>query len=121
MAFTDLLKNVSADKIVEMVRPWIPEQWKNVFSGYGTYLVGTMMLLSGIISLLGVPLPWVPLGSEGQWIAAGLAAFTIRRSISNKEKNILAAIKENTEITKTIADTTATTTTLAKTTTNKTK
>ena len=107
MAFTDIIKNVSADKIVDLLRPYIPVAWTQTFSGYGTYAIGAMMILSGAVSIFGVPLPWVPLGSEGQWIAAGFAAFTIRRSIGNKEKNILAAIKENTELTKTVADATA--------------
>jgi hypothetical protein len=107
MSLIDIVKNVSPDKIVEAVRPFIPEQWKNVFSGYGTYAIGALMILSGGVSILGVPLPWVPFGTEGQWIAGGFAAFTVRRAIANKEKNILAAIKENTEITKTIADSTA--------------
>lgn len=104
MALTDLIKNVtSPEKLVELIRPFIPEKWKNLFAGYGTYAVGVLMILSGVVSLLGVPLPWVPLGSEGQWIAGGVAAFTIRRSISNNKVAVLAAIKENTEITKTIA------------------
>ena len=107
MAFTDIVKNLSPEKIVEMIRPFIPEQWKNVFAGYGTYAIGVLMILSGVVSILGVPLPWVPLGSEGQWIAGGFAAFTVRRAISNQKIAVLAAIKENTEITKTIADSTA--------------
>jgi len=104
MAFTDMFKNFnSPEKIVELIRPFIPEQWKNVFAGYGTYAVGVLMILSGIVSILGVPLPWVPLGSEGQWIAGGIGAFTIRRALSNNKAAVLEAIKENTEITKTIA------------------
>ena len=104
MALTDIFKNLSAESIVETIRPFIPEQWKNVFSGYGTYAVGTLMILSGVVSILGVPLPWVPLGSEGQWIAGGVAAFTIRRSIANNKKAVLEAIKENTDLTVKIAE-----------------
>ena len=107
MSLIDIVKNVSPDKIVEAIRPLIPDQWKNAFSGYGTYIIGTLMILSGVASILGVPLPWVPLGTEGQWIVGGAGAFTIRRAIANKEKNIIAAIKENTDITKTIAESTA--------------
>jgi hypothetical protein len=108
MSLIDIVKNVSPDKIVEAVRPFIPEQWKNVFSGYGTYAIGALMILSGVVSILGVPLPWVPLGTEGQWIAGGFAAFTVRRAIANNHAATIAAIKENTELTKTIADSTAT-------------
>lgn len=111
MSLIDIVKNVSPDKIVEAIRPFIPDQWKNLFAGYGTYIVGALMLVSGVVPVLGIPLPWVPPGSEGQWIAGGIAAFTMRRAIANKEKNIIAAIKENTDITKTIAETTAAATT----------
>jgi hypothetical protein len=104
MSLTDIVKNVAnPEKLVEMIRPFIPEKWKNLFAGYGTYIVGTLMILSGVASIMGVPLPWVPLGTEGQWIAGGIGAFTLRRAISNQKEKILDAIKENTEITKTIA------------------
>lgn len=103
MSIIDIVKNVSPDKIVEAVRPFIPEKWKNVFAGYGTYAIGVLMILSGIVAIMGVPLPWVPMGTEGQWIAGGFAAFTVRRALSNNKAAVLAAIKENTEITKTIA------------------
>jgi hypothetical protein len=114
MALADLFKNISADKLVEAARPFIPDKWKNVFSGYGTYAIGALMILSALVSLFGVPLPWVPLGSEGQWIAAGLAAFTIRRSIANQKTTILNAIQENTDLTKKIAETAATPTEVTK-------
>lgn len=107
MAFTDILKNVSADKIVDLLRPYIPVAWTQTFSGYGTYAIGVLMILSGAVSLFGVPLPWVPLGSEGQWIAGGFAAFTVRRAIANNHEATLAAIQENTDLTKTVVDATA--------------
>jgi len=107
MALTDIFKNLSAETIVENLRPFIPEQWKNVFSGYGTYAVGALMIVSGVVSILGVPLPWVPLGTEGQWIAGGIAAFTVRRAIANNHAATIAAIKENTDLTVQIADQTA--------------
>lgn len=105
MPISNLVKNISAEKIVEFIRPFIPEKWSQTFSGYGTYAVGVLMILSGIVSILGVPLPWVPLGSEGQWIAGGVAAFTVRRAIANNKKSVLEAIKENTEITTKVATT----------------
>lgn len=104
MPISDLLKNVSAEKIVEIIRPFIPEKWSQSFSGYGTYIVGALMILSGVVSLLGVTLPWVPLGSEGQWIAGGIAAFTVRRAISNNKEKVLEAIRENTELTNKVSE-----------------
>lgn len=101
---TDLFKNISAEKIVEFIRPFIPEKWSQTFSGYGTYAVGVLMILSGIVSILGVPLPWVPLGSEGQWIAGGLAAFTVRRALANNKEKVLEAIRENTELTNKVSE-----------------
>lgn len=104
MSLTDLVKNVAnPEKLVEIIRPFIPDKWKNAFSGYGTYAIGALMILSGIVSIMGVPLPWVPMGTEGQWIAGGFAAFTVRRALANNKAAVLEAIKENTAITKTIA------------------
>jgi hypothetical protein len=103
MPISTLTKNINAEKIVEFVRPFIPEKWSQTFSGYGTYAVGVLMILSGIVSILGVPLPWVPVGTEGQWIAGGIAAFTVRRAISNNKTEVLEAIKENTELTTKVA------------------
>lgn len=104
MPIAKLLSNVSAEKIVEFIRPFIPEKWSQTFSGYGTYAVGILMILSAIVSILGVPLPWVPPGTEGQWIAGGIAAFTVRRAIANQKTKVLEAIKENTEITTKMVD-----------------
>lgn len=103
MAIADYFKNINAEKIVELIRPFVPKKWSQAFSGYGTYIVGFLMIVSGVVSILGVPLAWVPLGSEGQWIAGGIAAFTVRRAISNNKKQVLEAIKENTEITAKVA------------------
>jgi hypothetical protein len=103
MAFTDMVKNISAEKIVELIRPFIPEKWSQTFSGYGTYAVGVLMIVSGALPIIGIPVPWVPLGSEGQWIAGGIAAFTVRRAIANNKKHVLEAIRENTEITTKVA------------------
>ena len=104
MAFADLFKNITVEKIVEFIRPFVPERWSQVFSGYGTYAIGTLMILSGVVSILGVPVPWVPLGSEGQWIATGLAAFTVRRALSSNKEKVLEAIRENTEITNKVSE-----------------
>lgn len=104
MPIADLFRNISAEKIVEIIRPFIPKKWSQSFSGYGTYIVGGLMILSGIVSILGVALPWVPLGSEGQWIAAGIAAFTVRRAISNNKERVLEAIRENTELTNKVSE-----------------
>lgn len=103
MAFTDLVKNITPEKALDFIRPFIPTAWTQWFAGYGTYIVGGAMIICGIVPVLGVPLPWVPPGTEGQWIAGGIAAFTVRRAIANKEKNIIDAVKENTEITKATA------------------
>lgn len=104
MPISKVLSNVSAEKIVEFIRPFIPKKWSQTFSGYGTYAVGVLMILSGIVSILGFPVPWVPLGSEGQWIAGGIAAFTVRRAIANNRTKVLEAIRENTEITTKVAN-----------------
>jgi hypothetical protein len=95
----NLIKNINAEKIVEFIRPFVPEKWSQTFSGYGTYAVGILMILSAIVAILGFPVPWVPPGTEGQWIAGGIAAFTVRRAISNQKTQVMEAIKENTEIT----------------------
>ncbi len=104
MPISALAKNISAEKIVEFIRPFIPEKWSQSFSGYGTYAVGVLMILSAVVALLGIPVPWVPPGTEGQWIAGGIAAFTVRRAISNNKTEVLEAIKENTELTTKVAN-----------------
>ena len=93
---------IDINTVINVVKPFIPVAWTGWFSGYGTYALGVLMIISGVLPVVGIPIPWVPPGSEGQWIAGGAAAFTVRRAIANKEKNILAAIKENTDLTKTI-------------------
>ena len=104
MPISNLIKNISAEKIVELIRPFIPEKWSQTFSGYGTYAVGILMILSAVVAILGIPVPWVPPGTEGQWIAGGIAAFTVRRAIANQKTKVLDAIKENTEITTKMVD-----------------
>lgn len=95
MALSDLLNKLDPQQIVDLVKPYLPEAVTKFVSGNATYIVGGAFVLSGVASVF-VPLPWVPLGSEGEWIAVGVAIITGRRALGNTYNSI----QENTAITK---------------------
>lgn len=54
----------------------------DILSGYRTYIVGGLMILTGLAQLLGIPIPSFDGHTAGQLLMEGAAIVFLRKGIS---------------------------------------